>query len=199
MLILTLLILFANTNTNANTNTSIILKKDTDESCSLNINGNLTSIKKIYDSTSITCNQKQLKYNASCSSFVISKEQFNESFIMYYGNSSSIINFQDNAIYNNNELYGYIVDDLYYDVTKAPLFKISYDNDTECNITSLNNYSDFDLQLVIAIYTSTLFDGGNYPVKSCNNFTLFFVILVLVMCITAAFAMMKKNDRLGWC
>lgn len=171
----------------------IILKKDTDNTCSLNIDNNSSLIEKTYNDTTITCTYKQLEYNASCSLFVITKKQFNESFVMRYNNNSNssfIINYQNSVIFSNSVLYGYITNYIFYNITNTPIFRISHDSDVEYNITSLNDYSDFDLRLITAIYTSILFDGGDYPTKNCTRDGLIFMIVFVLVCTSVIILMM---------
>lgn len=155
--------------------TTITLRRSTDYICAVHMPDYSFSIEKTYIENTITCDVSQLKYTANGSMFDLNiiKHHFSQNFRIYYKNSDMpVIFFENNTVYKNGEIHGYFVEGegVYYYNNKSmvPLFFItSWGRNEEYTIMMLNNYSDFDLSLVIARYSTVLLDRGHYPTKDC--------------------------------
>lgn len=179
------------------TASDVVLQKENERMCTLYTNDNLVSIEKTY--TTETCHKEQLEYLALCQLFTIKKKQFDKNFTMYRNDNISVVDIvadHDNVtILNNGYVHGYIVDGhIFYDATNTPLFMINETGTVGYVIISLNNHSDFDLSLIIAIHTSILFDDGSYPTKECgDNFAEIFTAILFSLLFCAFFCGKRRN------
>lgn len=164
------------------TKSYIVLKKNTESLCTLYMNKNRIPIEKTYAYSSGNCGR--IAYRVSCPLFSVIKNQRGDEFIMRHGdNNITTISYHDNMIYTDNKLYGSIVNGIFYNTEQTPIFRIIMSHDEEYKIIPLGDYSYFDVQLVILIHTSILFDSYSISGHFCFNGDIIMFLFLFVVCV----------------